>query len=373
MSVLPPVEIAQLDCSALQTPGARSGFSLSSLGGFSHFSPSLAHLSSRLTHHWPKMVIALGMLLLIPVGTTLALQPRQPQLSPNQKAQTVAYVESQNQPLLADAEANPSVQPSVNGVEPAGSTNPTPLAQVGSASQTNVADNNATGHPSALLTAANASPGYNYQLSLAQSFLKKAVELSQASGDHQTDHDRQSILTTLEQALSAANKAIDLDGRQGAGFLVRARVFKTASVIKPELAQASEQDLTIARTLGFDANQVNPQDPLQYMPTEQATHTAGIPVVASPEETKAKTVGQTASNNVLTGEIVMAANSQSVEVDFPTLRDSDQVRVSLKDGSTAPNNITVSVGSRTSGKGFTILSTEAPTSSLTLVWTVLRE
>jgi hypothetical protein len=241
------------------------------------------------------------------------------------------------------------------------------MVQTDSAAKTNIADNNATGKPSALLTAANASPGYNYQLSLAQSFLKKAVDLSQTSSDYQ------SVLTTLEQALSAVNKAIDLDGRQGAGFLVRARIFKTASVIKPELAQASEQDLTIARTLGFDANQVNPQDPLQYMPTEQATHTAGIPVVASPEETKAKTVGQTASNNVLTGEIVMAAHSQSVEVDFPTLQDSDQVRVSLKDGSTAPNNITVSVGSRTSGKGFTILSTEAPTSSLTLVWTVLRE
>lgn len=215
---------------------------------------------------------------------------------------------------------------------------------------------------------------YAYHLALAQGFLRKAVELSQQTKELQNEETKKNILSSLEQALQAANKAIESDARQGAGFLVRARIYKTAAAVKPELSTQSDQDLTIAKALGINAALFgNDTSLLEYLPTQQATNLAGAPVVADAEEGNQTQVSDSSTGNGTQGRVTLPAGSTTVSVSLPTLKSTQSLRVNPADPAANRTNALFSITQRVDGQGFTIQSSQTLSSNLELEWRAIDE
>lgn len=354
MSALPPSETPalrtfHLDEGVLVPHPSLQKDPSSSRFSFSHFSFSaLPHQLPRLPSFSRGTILAL-VLLLIPVGVVIAVQPQTPNLSTSQQNQAkelLAQQKAENQNLVASADS-------------AG----------GSARK--VSDATGTDLTQAELAAADSNKTFSYYLTLSKGFLNKAIELSKNTAGQQTEDDKSEILNNLEKALTNVNTAIELDSRQGTAFLLRARIYKTASVIRPELAEKSEQDLQIARALGVDSEALNSsQDPLDYVPTQQANNLdSDQPIVADAEEGSDTTVQTETNSNAKTGQAVLQPGSDSVYVVFPGLTANMQLSVSPAGGNANAQGLTYSVQSRKEGKGFTIRSSAPVEQNVTLDWT----
>lgn len=215
---------------------------------------------------------------------------------------------------------------------------------------------------------------YAYQLALSQGFLKKAVDLSQQTRTDQTQTQRSAILQSLDQALEAVNKAIELDAAEGAGFLIRARIYKTAAVIKPELGAKSEQDLVIARALGVDANLLGTDTSiLEFLPTQQAQNLAGAPVIADAEEGKAASISGTTSGNSSSGRVTLGAGATTLAISYPGLKATESLRIDVVNRAQNTGNVLFSVVKRVDGQGFTIQASKALENNIELEWRAIHE
>lgn len=340
MSALPPSETPALRTFHLQAGEIVAHPSLQkpvSTGKFSF--PRFALPSS--LHVSRGAVIGLAFLIL-PVGVALALQPQTPKLSANQQSETeqlLAQEKSANESLMANAQTLDETDPSLTEAE--------------------------------LVAADGENKSFNYYLTLSKGFLNKAIELSRATagtGATQSEEDKTEILANLEKALDNANTAIELDSRQGSAFLLRARIYKTASVIRPELAEKSEQDLQIARALGVDTAALDSSDPLDYVPTQQADSGTGA-IVADAEEGSDATVQTETNSNAQSGQAVLQPGSDSVYVVFSQLTSNMQLSVSPAGGAANAQGLTFTIQSRKEGKGFTIRSSAPVQENVTLDWT----
>lgn len=289
----------------------------------------LPHLSGR----------AFGLLSLavLPIMFLLFGQPNPPTLSAANRSLVSAY--------LADSGRTPAA-----------------VAQTDSAAAP-LPDSAPSPSPTAELASITGPTGFNYQLSLAQGFLTKAITRSQQTATGQTEADRQQVLAYLQQALDAANQAIDSAPTQGLGFLVRARVYKTAAAVKPELTAMAEQDLAIARALGVSSDQLAAPNPLEYLPT----------VVAAPEEGNQASVSGETGNNAQSGRVILAQGNRIVDVSFPGLSPLMSLRVDPVDPSQNAQNAIFTVVSRVEGSGFTIQSTVPVANDIVLEWRAITE
>lgn len=351
MLTLPPAERPILHTAHLAVP--QTGW---------HFSLNWLKRPETLT--LPQMEFKGSPLFGFAIGTTTAtaiaslafftvLQPHPPGLKDAQRSELTQEIAAARAPSNFVAQANAQTVPEVM---------PTPsptTAELTSAAPT-------AGSPTEKV--------YAYQLALGQGFLKKAVDLSQQSRTGQTETQRTAILQSLDQALQAINKAIELDPAQGAGFLVRARIYKTASVIKPELNTNSEQDLTIARTLGVNANLLGTDTSiLEFLPTEQATNLAGAPVVADAEEGNNTTVAGSSSGNASTGRVTLAQGQTTLTISYPGLKATESLRIDVVDRTQNSGNALFSVVNRADGQGFTIQSSKPLENNIELEWRAIHE
>lgn len=337
MPVLPPVEVASLQTNHLIQPQAAGwqlpSFTLPNLSGS-------WELASRLAAPGIASIV-------FTIAAVVVLQPHAPQLSAAQRDEVASVLEQETNAPVA---AIPAELVSADSAQPQATITPASTADASTARQ------------------------YLYHASLAQGFLAKAVQVSQQTSQAgQTETDRQSILASLEQALQAVNQAIALDDTQGAGFLLRARIYKTASVIRPELAPYADKDLEVARSLGVDASLLAGNgDVLQLLPTEQATNLAGVPIIADVEEGQNTTVQTSAGTNSNAKQITMPSGWNTIFVSYPGLKANQTLRVDVVDPAQNRAHNTFTVTSREEGRGFTITSNAPVQQDVLLEWRAIE-
>ena len=207
---------------------------------------------------------------------------------------------------------------------------------------------------------------FEYEVSLANGFLKKAVELSNASAT-QTVEEKDMIIQLLNQALEAANRAIAMDSNNPAGYTSRGRIYQTTSVIKPEMKQLADQDFAKASAFGATnpTQTSSTENPIDLLPTEQAAKKSTA-MIAGPEDGKTKeTIQSQTEKNAKRGTVVLDAGKHEVFVPYTEVKDTTQLYITAEKN---PENLTLYVKNKEAGKGFTIASTATPNSPLDITW-----
>lgn len=398
MSRLPPIESAYLETSHLvmahgQThgQGAASASTSSVLSG-SNSSRYADHSPHRARRRWPFAPAVLGVMfaaVAVPAALLYAAQPHQPNMSQDQQQQMAMYIDENNQQqgnLVAANQGNQGTDGNQEYTDAAladteNAIDGTPLVADANASDGAmgegigpVVDADLTTQAELASSASNVkNKTYAYHLTLAQGFLKKAIDLSQKVQGVQTDGQKAEIKRYLDQSLESANKAIESDAREGSGFLVRARIYKTGAVLDPTLTELSDQDLQIARALGIDNNYLSKgQDVYDLLPTQQATDLAGAPIVADPESGNDDTVSTQTNANAQTGTVNLPAGQIEIAVDLPGLAAGQSIQVNSAAGQDAAG-ATFIVKSQEVGKGFTLQSSRAIDHDVTLEWRVISQ
>jgi len=398
MSRLPPIESAYLETSHLVmahdqgvaggTAGAGAPIS-SVLSGDNSSRYVDKSPSQRARWRLPVAPALLGVLfaaIAVPAALLYAAQPHQPNMSQDQQQQMAMYIDENNQQqgnLVAanqGADGNQEyTDATLTGAENA--IDETPLLTDANASDGAmgegigpIVDADLTTQAELASSASNVkNKTYAYHLTLAQGFLKKAIDLSQNSQGAQSEGQKAEIKKYLDQSLESANKAIESDAREGSGFLVRARIYKTGAVLDPTLTELSDQDLQIARALGIDSNYLTEgQDVYDLLPTQQATDLAGAPIIADPESGNDSTVATETNDNSQTGTIIMPTGKTEITVNLPSLTAGQSIQVnSTPDQDTA--GATYMVKSQEVGTGFTIQSSQAVDHDVMIEWRVISE
>lgn len=358
MNGLPPREIATIDTSLLHSPAPLWRDSLSQW---------LSYPGELVSDHF-RPWMALSVVAILPLGFVLWAQPSTPQMRAHNEKMVSSYLAQQQQPANQVASAYQE-----NPIEVAETDN----TVVASAQETSEASTISDPVEAELASSSNVvlsseQKAYRYHLTLAQGFLRKAIQTSQDTAGTQTAADQENILSYLDQALAAANSAIDLDPTNGLGFLLRARIYTTASAVKPELAAKGDQDRAIAQALGVQDVDILSESVLDQLPTEQATNLAGGPVIADAEEGTNATVQTETANNTQQGEIILPAGQVEVFVPFTALTDTMQVSVQVSPNSPSQPHTPLRVASRKSGQGFTIQSFNSLEEDVTLFWRVVQ-
>jgi len=359
---LPPLESAHIETSHLPMPDASFGQVLASLSP----SPSAKTTarSTRRRFSVPPALMGVGFAAVaIPALFLYVVQPRQPQMSQDQQQKMAMYLDENKQAqqgmvAAATNENGQYVAANLTSADTAGA----------------VDDGNLIATADANLASANVkNKTYAYHLTLAQGFLKKAIDLSKQTGTAQTEEQKQEIKKYLDQSLESANAAIEADAREGAGFLVRARIYKTGSVLDTSLTELSDQDLQISRALGIDSNYLDKsQDIYDLLPTQQASDLAGAPIVADAEDGKTASVSGSTVDNAETGTIVLPTGQTQITVALPSLTDTQSVQVAPVSGENT-GGATFIIKNRTAGSGFTIESTQAVDHNVTLEWRIINQ
>lgn len=364
---LPPLETASIQTAHLrdEVPVTAQAAPLSNRSQAHRWLSVSKATSSWRTNASPLIMGALFLTILLPVGFLYLVQPRQPQLTPAQQQQMAMYLDEnkQTQQLVANASADNSDRD--NYVE---------ATLTGSTAATNSEDED---KEAASVAAQLADSGkvknktYAYHLTLAQGFLRKAIDLSRDSQTAQTSQQQADIKKYLDQALASANQAIEADAREGSGFLVRARIYKTGAVLDPDLTELSDQDLQIARALGIDSNYLDQDDDIyDLLPTQQATELANAPIVADAEEGQDQTVSTSASANAESGTLQWTAGQETAQVEFPSLKAGQTIQVNPAAGQDA-GGASFYIKSQKEAEGFTIATTQAPANDITVEWRVI--
>jgi hypothetical protein len=208
-----------------------------------------------------------------------------------------------------------------------------------------------------------------YELSLAQGFLKKAVALSN-SATTQTVQDKQQIIEYLNEALDASNRAVSLAPEDARAYSTRGRIYQATAAIKPEMKSLADKDFAKAKDLGSSnpTASATTKNPVELLPTEQAQNTsAAQAMIAAPEEEKQQTTATTATSNTLKGTVELTAGKTEVFVSNTTITDTTQIVVTAKTSDT-----NVFVKQKQTGKGFTIGTTSAPPSNVEVSWKIVQ-
>lgn len=231
------------------------------------------------------------------------------------------------------------------------------------ASAQTTADQNGAPTPEQLQGTSNS---FEYEISLANGFLKKAVELSNTQGE-QTIEQKDMIIQLLSQAMEASNRSIKLNPNSPDGYTSRGRIYQVTSAIKPEMKTLADQDFEKARQLGSPSPTSEPstKNPIELLPTEQA-QSKSTAMIAGPEDGKTKeTVQGAAEQNAKRGTVTLEAGKSEVVVPYTSVKDTTQLYVTADKN---PENVTIYVKNKEAGVGFTIASTAAPTTPLEITW-----
>ncbi len=358
--MLPPLESAHIETSHLAMPGQV----LAQSAPATPPSRSRLALPRRRFSVPPALMGVAFAAIAIPALFLYIVQPRQPKMTQEQQQKMAMYLDENKQ----SQEGMVAAAPQQNGQYVAADLTSADTAGA-------VDDGNLIATADANLASAPVkNKTYAYHLTLAQGFLKKAIELSkQTSGASQTEQQKQEIKKYLDQALESANAAIEADAREGAGFLVRARIYKTGSVLDTSLTELSDQDLQISRALGVDSNYLDKsQDIYDLLPTQQANDLANAPIVADAEEGNDASVSASTVGNAQTGTVVLPTGQTEVAVSLPSLTGSQSVQVEAAAGEST-GGATFIIKNRTAGTGFTIESTQAVDHNVTLEWRIINQ
>jgi hypothetical protein len=206
---------------------------------------------------------------------------------------------------------------------------------------------------------------FAYEIALANGFLKKAVDLSNSTPS-QTLEQKNAIVQLLTQALEAANRAIQIDASNPAGYTSRGRVYQATSVIKPEMKALADQDFARASSLGAanPTQAASTQNPVDLLPTEQA-QAKNTAMIAAPEEKKQTELNGTTDQNAHRGVASLAPGKTEVFVSYPAVQDTTQLYATAEQN---PENLTIYIKNKEAGVGFTIASTAAPSAATPLTW-----
>lgn len=207
---------------------------------------------------------------------------------------------------------------------------------------------------------------FEYELSLAERFLTKAVQLSNQS-KQQTVEEQNQIIFLLNQALESANKAVTIKNTDPRGYSSRGRIYQAISVVKPEVKPLADKDFADAERLGSNAPTSAPttEDPLNLLPTKQAENAGAKAVIAGPETVDSSTVSGQEGQNTSKGTATLNAGEREVFVPYPSVHDTTQLYVVAQDN---PENITFYVKNKEAGKGFTVGATASPSAPLRVTW-----
>ena len=211
------------------------------------------------------------------------------------------------------------------------------------------------------------SNDYEYELSLANGFLRKAVDLSNTS-EVQTSEEKQKIVDYLTQALEAANRAIALHPEDSRGYTARGRVYQASSVVKPEMKELADADFAKAQELGSTTptSADTATNPVEFLPTEQAVNTlADTAVIAAPSNAEQTELSTETSGNIKEGKIMLTPGQTEIAVPYSEITAQTRIFVEAEQN---PENIVLYVKNKEEGKGFVIAATSAPTSSLDITW-----
>ncbi len=358
MHGLPPQEIAALNTAHLAAPQPLWRTRVDA------FLSSATQVNSPQVRPW----IALAVVSVLPLGLLFWAQPVTPQLRAHNQQLVSSYLAQQQRSGQFVASAQTENTESFNeGESPEPSSAPIAANLVAADS---VPINTVSGSDNTLLS--TEEKAYRYHLTLAQGFMQKAVQVSQSTARTQTPADQEAIMQYLDQALASVNQAIDLDPANGLGFLLRARIYKTASAIDPTLTAKADQDIVIAQALGVQNSDILTQEVIDQLPTQQAQLLAGGPVIADAEEGTNTSVQTTASDNAQQGEVVLAAGEIEVFVELPALTDSMTISVKISPNSSFRPNTPLRVASRKSGEGFSIQSFNPLEENVTLFWRIVE-
>ncbi len=206
-----------------------------------------------------------------------------------------------------------------------------------------------------------------YELSLAERFLAKAIELSNTQTE-QTSKDKEQIVFLLNQALESANRAVSLNAQDARAYTSRGRIYQAISTIKPEMKTLADQDFQKALALGSTNPTLAPktEDPLNLLPTKQATETNGQKaMIAGPEEKITTQVDGSEGQNTTKGTVILEKGASEVFVPYPSVSSTTQLYINAD---VNPENVTLYVKNKEEGKGFTIGATSAPNNALSITW-----
>jgi len=216
----------------------------------------------------------------------------------------------------------------------------------------------------AKLASANTDKGVDYELSLSSGFLRKAIQLSNST-TNQTAEDKNRIIGLLNQALEAANRAIESAPNDARAYTTRGRVYQATSVVKPEMKAMADADFAKAKQLGASTPTAPsaPANPMELLPTEQA-NAQQTAMIAGPNGAVRQSVAGTASDNANKGTVTLQSGEKELFISFPGLKADTKVYVQPEGDSAS----VFYVKNKEAGKGFTVAATEAVTAPTNITW-----
>lgn len=219
--------------------------------------------------------------------------------------------------------------------------------------------------PASANTDATSSNDIEYELSLSNGFLQKAIKVSNSSSEQTVDEKNQ-VIQLLNQAMEAANRAIQLAPNDPRAYTSRGRVYLASAVVKPEMKALSDQDFAKAAELGSPNPSLAPstQDPMELLPTQQAANGQQAMIAAPEEQANANVSGQEGAN-AHKGQVTLPSGSSEVFVPYSSVKSDTQLYVTAD---VNPENLTLYVKNKEEGVGFTVASTSAPASPVEITW-----
>lgn len=151
-------------------------------------------------------------------------------------------------------------------------------------------------------------------VSLSQSYLNKAINLSQNTP--QSDADKQSIISYLEQSLDYSNQAILSQPNNPQVYLLRAQILTSISQTNPLALNQAQQDLETASQLANGQPVDLPQtiNPLDLLPSQQASLPQNL-IVAAPQTATSSSATTDNTSNALTQSVTLPAGQDQIQVD----------------------------------------------------------
>ena len=225
-----------------------------------------------------------------------------------------------------------------------------------------------TGAPTTY-TNASATSNYEYELSLAQGFLKKAVALSNQS-QVQSVEEKNKIVPYLNQAVGSASRAIELNANDARGFAIRAKIYTAIASINPEMQTLADADTQQAASLSGSTLQATPiqENPLDLLPTQQAqAPQATDTLIAAPTDGEQATLQSTTETNATSGTAIIKQNEQEVRVDTTALLESSLVFA------TGPDGVSTFIKNKEPNNGFTVGTTAPVLEDTQIHWVITQQ
>jgi len=169
------------------------------------------------------------------------------------------------------------------------------------------------------ITPTNTTKTTTELVSLSQSYLNKAINLSQHTP--QSDSDKQTIISHLEQSLDYSNQAVLSQPNNPQVYLLRAQILTSISQTNPLALDQAQQDLETASQLANGQQVSLPQtiNPFDLLPSQQASLPQDL-IVAAPQTATSSSTTTDNSSNASTTSITLPAGQTQLQVDDPQVQ-----------------------------------------------------